>query len=52
MFDSDGNPTYIGHPKCEIDSTTGKKEYYWYSNTQSNQYANDYQNQGGYTGNF
>lgn len=52
LFDIDGNNTYIGYPQCDYNSTTGEKEYYWYSNTNSNQYANDYQNQGGYTGNF
>ena len=52
MFDAEGNITYIGYPKYEYNSSTGEKEYYWYSNTQSPQYANDYQNQGGYTGNF
>lgn len=52
MFDTEGNNTYFGYAKCDYNPTTGKKEYYWHSNTQSPQYANDYLNQGGYTGNF
>ena len=52
MFDADGNIKYLGYPKYNYNSTTGEKEFYWYSNTYSPQYANDYQNQGSYTGNF
>ena len=56
MYDKNGEITYIGHPKSYINPTSGVKEYCWYSNTPSQniqyQYANDYQNQGGYTGNF
>ena len=52
MLDADGEITYLGYPKYEYTATTGQKEYYWHSNTCDPQYANDYQNQGHYTGNF
>ena len=55
MYDAKGNVTYVGHPKSYVNSNTGRNEFYWYSNTTSQnvkrQYANDYLNQGGYLGN-
>lgn len=55
MYDAKGNVTYVGHPKSYVNSNTGRNEFYWYSNTASQsvsrQYANDYLNQGGYSGN-
>ena len=52
MYDANGENTYVGYPQYDYNSATGEKEYYWYSNTRNPQYANDYQNQGHYTGNF
>ena len=54
MYDAKGNVIYIGHPKSYQNPNTGYREYCWYSNTTSQsikyQYANDYLNQGGYSG--
>ena len=52
MYNANGENTYVGYPQYDYNSATGEKEYYWYSNTRNPQYANDYQNQGHYMGNF